>query len=83
MHKPQSGQEATAPDVRRVLGDLDDGTIVAILRLQPTVAQIEEVRVRLDGEDDPLGHRRLGGVVAEILDMVKVDEEEPLPSPKR
>jgi hypothetical protein len=45
-----------------------------ILALHPTVAQLEEVRMRLNGEDGALGHRPLGGVVAEIFDMLKVDE---------
>jgi hypothetical protein len=82
MLKPHS-EGATGPDVRQILGGLDDGTVVAILRLHPTVAQLEEVRLRLNGEDDALKHRQLGGVVAEILDMLKVDEEEPLPGPRR
>jgi hypothetical protein len=43
----------------------------------------EEVRLRLNGEDDAFKQRELGGVVAEILDMLKVDEEEPLPGPRR
>jgi hypothetical protein len=83
MLKPHSGQDATGPDVRQVLGGLDDGTVIAILRLHPTVAQLEEVRLRLNGEDDDFKQRQLGGVVAEILDMLKVDEEEPPSSPRR
>jgi hypothetical protein len=35
MLKPHSGQEATGRDVHEILGDLDDGTVVAILRLHP------------------------------------------------
>jgi hypothetical protein len=69
MLKPHSGQEATGRDVHEILGDLDDGTVVAILRLHPTVAQLEEVRLRLNGGDDTLGQRPLGGVVTEMLDM--------------
>jgi hypothetical protein len=83
MLKPHSGQDASGPDVRQIFGGLDDGTVVAILRLHPTVAQLEEVRLRLNGEDDALKQRQLGGAVAEILDMLKVDEEEPLLSPMR
>jgi hypothetical protein len=66
MFKPNSGQEATGRDLQQISGDLDDSTVLAILTLHPTVAQLEEVRMRLDGEDDALGQRPLGGVVAEI-----------------
>jgi hypothetical protein len=83
MLKPHSGQEATGRDVHEILGGLDDGTVVAILRLHPTIAQLEEVRLRPNGGDDALGQRPLGGVGTEMLDMLKVDEEEPAPSPVR
>lgn len=83
MLKPNSGQEATGRDLHQILGDLDDSTVLAILALHPTVAELEEVRVRLDGGDDALGQRSLGGVVAEVFDMLKVDEEEPPPSAGR
>jgi hypothetical protein len=79
MLKPNSGQEATGRDLQQILGGLDDGTALTILALHPTVAQLEEVRMRLNGGDGALGHRPLGGVVAEIFDMLKVDEEEPSP----
>ena len=69
--------------MHQILGDLDDSTVLAILALHPTVAELEEVRVRLDGGDDALGQRSLGGVVAEVFDMLNVDEEEPPPSAGR
>jgi len=62
MLKPHSGQDATGPDVRQNLGGLDDGTVVAILRLHPTVAQIEEVRLRLNGGDMMLSGNARSGV---------------------
>lgn len=83
MLKPHSGQEATGRHVHEILGDLDDGTVVATLRLHPTIAQLEEVRLRVNGQEDALGQHPLGGIVAEILDILKVDEEEPMPSPRR
>ena len=83
MSKPHSGQpirgqEATASNLRQILGDLDNGTAVAILALHPSIAQLEEARVWLDGAGDVLGkeHRPLDGVVAQIFDMLTVDEEE-------
>ena len=81
MLKPNSEQEATRGDFRQILGDLDDSTAVAILALHPTVAQLEEARIWLDGGNDALGkgHRPLDGVVAQIFDILKVDEEESPP----
>jgi len=49
MLKPNSEQEATRGDFRQILGDLDDSTALAILALHPTVAQLEEARIWLDG----------------------------------
>jgi hypothetical protein len=75
------GHEATGSDLHQILGDMDDTTVLAILALHPTVAQLEEARVWLNGEGDVLGkeQRPLDGVVAEIFDILKVDEDEPLP----
>jgi hypothetical protein len=63
---------------------VDDATAVAILTLGPTVAQLEEARVWLDGTGDVLGkgHRPLHGVVAEVFDMLKVQEDDQPPSPQ-
>jgi hypothetical protein len=71
--------EATGSDVHQILGDMDDSTAVVILALRPTVAQLEEARAWLNGTGEVLGkeHRPLDGVVAEIFDMLKVEEEEP------
>jgi hypothetical protein len=51
------------------------------LALHPSIAQLEEARVWLDGAGDVLGkeHRPLDGVVAQIFDMLTVDEEERRP----
>ena len=87
MANPESAQSAhrqtaTGRDVHAILGDMEDSTAVAILALHPTVAQLEEARVWLNGGGEVLGkeHRPLDGVVAEIFDMLKVEEEQPPPS---
>jgi len=74
-------KKATRTDLREILGDLDDETALAILALHPSVAQVEEARIWLDGEDEILGkiHRPLDGVVAQIYDHLKIEEEEPPP----
>jgi hypothetical protein len=84
MSKPISGhpRHATGQDLHQVLGDMDDSTALAILGLHPSVAQIEEARIWLNGEGDVLGKERrpLDGVVAQIFDMLRVEEEEPSPT---
>jgi hypothetical protein len=85
MPKPnprRRSQEATESDLHQILGDLDDSTAVAILALHPSVAQLEEARVWLNGGGDILGkeHRPLDGVIAQIFDMLTADEEEPPPT---
>jgi hypothetical protein len=84
MLKPNFGQvmpskEATASDLHQILGDIGDSTVLTILALHPTVAQLEEARVWLNEGDDAFGksHHPLEGVVAQIFDMLKVDDEEP------
>jgi hypothetical protein len=41
--------------LHQILGDMDDSTAVAILALHPSVAQVEEARVWLNGGGDVLG----------------------------
>ena len=79
------GIKATASDAHQILGDMDDSTLVAIMALHPSVAQLEEARLWLDGAGDVLGKekRPLDGVVAQIFDMLAVeDEEQPRPTPR-
>jgi hypothetical protein len=78
-------EKATATDVHQILGDMDDNTIVAIMALHPSIAQLEEARLWLNGAGDVLGKERhpLDGVVAQIFDMLAVQEEEqPRPTPR-
>ncbi|HEY7663512.1 MAG TPA: hypothetical protein VH934_10365 [Xanthobacteraceae bacterium] len=84
MAKQKSGQSmrsrpANGSDVHQILGDMEDSTAVEILALHPTVAQLEQTRLWLEGEGEVLGkqHRPLDGVVAQIFDMLRVEEEEP------
>jgi hypothetical protein len=78
---PSQGERATGDDLRQILGEMDQQTAVAILALQPSIAQVEEARIWLDGGGDVLGkeQRPLDGVVAQIFDMLTVEEEEPSP----
>jgi len=79
------GIKATASDAHQILGDMDDSTLVAIMALHPSVAQLEEARLWLNGAGDVLGKekRPLDGVVAQIFDMLALeDEEQPRPTPR-
>ena len=77
--QPMRGQDATESEVHHILGDMDDSTAIAILALDPCVAQLEDARVWLNGGGDVLGkeHRPLDGVVAQIFDILRAEEEEP------
>lgn len=89
MSKPNSGQsgkvqKATRGDLQHILGEMDDETALAILALDPNVAQVEEAGIWLSGGEEILAkeHRPQDTVVAQILDLVEIEEEEP-PAPKR
>lgn len=84
MSKQQSavGETVGRDDVIRVLGEIDDATIIAILSLKPTLNDLEQAAMWSAGSGDVLakqGHP-LTGVVADIVDLLTVDEEEPPPT---
>jgi hypothetical protein len=76
--------KATRADLQQILGDMDDETAVTILALEPNVAQVEEAAVWLNGGDDVLGKERrpFDAVVAKIVDLVAIEDEEPLAAPR-
>jgi hypothetical protein len=68
--------EVTPQDVTRLLGDLDTETLIAIMELKPTFADLEEAALRIAGNGEAIGRLKPAGVVAEILDLVDFAEEE-------
>ena len=73
----------TAEDISRLLGALDERRTLDILALRPTLSDVEQAAVWLAGDGDVIarsGHP-LAGVVADILDILAVDDEEP-PKPR-
>ena len=76
--KETDGAEATRTDVRHILGDLEEATVIEILALQPTVLDLDEAAVWLTGDGDRLDRDRrpLTGRAAEIFAIVAADEEE-------
>jgi len=64
-------------DVRDILGNLDDGKMVAILALKPTIREVEEASVWLSGDVDVFGPGRpLKDVSSQIVALLTADEEE-------
>ena len=57
MPRPNSGgtARATHNDIKGILGDIDPAEMLAILSLQPTIADIEEASVWLEGDPDVFG----------------------------
>ncbi len=47
--------KATAEDVKRVIGDIDDPKVLEILDLDPTIVELEEAVVAATGDADSLG----------------------------
>ncbi len=79
--KPDSGMPATVTpeDVRRVLGDIDDDKLLAILDLQPTVEDLERAALYLGGDPDVFGAGDLvKGTASNIVTILTADEEEAL-----
>jgi len=79
MAKSNSGGAALAThsDVKGILGNLDPADMVAIMSLQPTIADIEEVSVWLTGDADVFGAGEpIKGVAADIVTILTENEDE-------
>ncbi len=75
------GTLATADDIRRILGALDDAKLLDIVALRPTVLEVEEASLWLAGDPDVFGAGRpLQTAAGEIVAILTADEEEE-PSP--
>ena len=68
---------ASHQDVRRILGDVDEAKLVAIIELQPTVGELEEAVVWLSGDRDIFAPSpSLSGAAAQIVDILTADEDD-------
>ena len=70
------GTAATAENIRRVFGGLDDAKLLEIIALRPTIADIEEASLWLAGDADVFGGRPLPPLRAEIIAILTAEEEE-------
>lgn len=75
----QRGAQATAEDVRNIIGDVDDPKVLEILDLEPTIIELEEAVASMAGDADILekeGHQ-LSAVAYQIVEILTAGEEEP------
>ena len=82
MPKSNSGGTtlATRNDITGVLGDIDPADVLAILSLRPTVADLEQASVWLEGDPDVFGAGEpVQGVASEIVAILTENEEEESP----
>lgn len=76
-HAHSSNAQASAADIKRVLGDLDTAVVLNILALKPTLRDIEDAALWLGGDPDVFGAGKpLKGVAGDIVAILTADEEE-------
>jgi hypothetical protein len=80
-HANQAGPVGTVTreDLVRLVGALDERKTLDILALKPTSGELEEAAIWATGDGDVLAKmgRPLAGLVAQIVDILTVNEEEP------
>jgi hypothetical protein len=82
MPKSDSGGTALATqgDIKGVLGDIDPAELLAIMSLRPTIADLEQASVWLEGDPDVFGAGEpVQGVASEIIAILTESEEEEPP----
>jgi hypothetical protein len=74
-----SGMTASYDDVVRLFGHLEDEAIVEVLRLLPTITELEEAQAWMVGQGDTLARagRPQTPRIAAILNIVVEEEDEP------
>lgn len=81
MSKPSHNSPgATHLDVERLLGPLDSDTVMAVMKLSPTLEDIETAAVHMAGGSEalPERHQPTGTVMAIIELVARNDEDEGL-----
>jgi hypothetical protein len=77
-NSPRAGgsRPATHEDVKAILGDLDEGKMLPILALRPTIADLEDASTWLAGDLDVFEPRPLKGIASQIVTILTEHEEE-------
>lgn len=55
MPQIEEKQNASRDEIVAILGPLDEDKLIALVNLRPTVAEVEEASVWLDGDRDVFG----------------------------
>jgi hypothetical protein len=73
----QSDIAASADEVRRIFGELDEARLLDILALRPTILDLENAAMGLSGDRDVFGPGEpLESVAGDIIAILTSDEEE-------
>jgi hypothetical protein len=68
-------------DILQLFGDIDDQTVVEVLKLEPTIDELEQANAWIEGLGNRLAHaghpqtERIG----KLIDLLNVDEDEEPP----
>ena len=79
MPKSNSGRTAlaTQDDIKGILGDIEPAEMLTIMSLRPTIADIEQASIWLEGDPDVFGAGEVvKGVASEIVAILTENEEE-------
>jgi hypothetical protein len=71
-----------SPDqLKSILGEVDDAKLIEVLKLQPTLVELEEAAIWATGNGDILAKdgRPMTGTVAAIVEILTAEEEEEPP----
>lgn len=65
-------------ELRSIVGDIDEAKIIEILKLNPSVTDLEEAVIWAGGDGDTLGKQGhpLVGTVAQIFEILTADDDE-------
>ncbi len=75
-----AGTVATAEDIKGILGELDEEKLLAIVSLQPTIADVEAAMMWFSGDNDVFGAGTpIHGRASEIITILSAGEEEEPP----
>jgi hypothetical protein len=77
MPQVDEKQHASRDEIVAILGPLDDDKLIALVNLRPTVAEVEEASMWLDGDRDVFGAEPpLKGKASDIVTLLTADEED-------
>lgn len=77
LRRNGEAQSATADDICRILGRLDETKLLDVLALRPTIGDLETASVWLSGDADVFGAKApLKGIASDIVEILTADEDD-------